>query len=256
MFLSKPCFPVSFSKEELDGLVKETLGGKHWRDFKTVSTTLLFEPYYFFSYDVFFEKKQEETGALIVSDTQAGTMALNAVSGEFDEELSALAEESEPEILKDSPVPEGVEAEVERVGLSEQEVKRIAPMRLAAKLEVSKTNVEISGIKLAFVPFWRAEVEIGGKTFELVVNAVNGEVASEEEIPYREKSLLELTGETLSELKSPNAWVDYSSRIYHRIVGSKIMQSIGRAVLTNRYVQVAIVVIILAIIFWPRIGVK
>lgn len=256
MFLSKPCFPVSFSKEELEGLVKETLGGKHWRDFKTVSTTLLFEPYYFFSYDVFFEKKQEETGALVVSDTQAGSMALNAVSGEFDEEISALAEEEEPVILKESPVPEGVKTEIERVGLSEQEIKRIAPMRLAAKLEVSKSSVEISGIKLAFVPFWRVEVEINGKNFELVVNAVNGEVAPEDEIPYREKSLLELTGETLSELKSPNAWLDYSGRVYRRIVGSGIMRSIGKAILTNRYVQIALVIIILAILFWPRIGVK
>ena len=256
MFLSKPCFPVSFSKEELDGLVKEAWGGKHWRYFKTVSPTLLFEPYYFFSYDVFFEKKQEETGALVVSDTQAGSMALNAVSGEFDEELSALAESEEPEILKASPVPEGVETEIERVGLSEQEVKRIAPMRLAAKLEVSKSNVEISGIKLAFVPFWRVKVEIGGKAFELVVNAVNGEIASEDEIPYREKSLLELTGETLSELKSPNAWVEYTGRVYNRIVGSGIMRAVGKAILTNRYVQLAIVVIILAILFWPRVGVK
>ena len=177
-------------------------------------------------------------------------MALNAVSGEFDEDVSALLEDSEPVILKESPVPEGVEVEIERIAFSEAELKRVAPMRLAAKLEVAKHNVELSGIKLAFVPFWEIFVKLEEQEFELVVNAVNSEFAEETEIPYRKKSLMELTAETMSELKSPNAWVDYSGRIYHRVVGSKPMQSFGKAILSNRWVQAGIIILIIILILW------
>jgi len=252
MFLSKPCFPVSFAKEEVDALVKKTLGRKYWRDYNTSKTSLFFEPYYLFTYDALFEEKSEETGALVAKDTESGDMALNAVSGEFDEKVAPLIEEQEPEILKASPAPEGVEVEIERAYLSEAEVKKIVPMRLAAKLGVARQNIELSGFTFAFIPFWRIDVEVNEKEYELVVNAVTGEIAPEDEIPYREKSILELVGETVSELRSPNAWVEYSQRVLQRIVESEILHSIGKAILTNRYVQIAIVVVILAVAFWPK----
>jgi len=252
MFLSKQCFRISFSQEELQEVIENLLKEKFWHEFRIASTSLLFEPYYFFSYDAFFEQKQEETGALVVKDTESGTMALNAASGEFDENISELIEQEEPEILKNSPVPQGIESEIERIAVSEAEVKRIAPMRLAAKLETSKQNIEISNVKLAFVPFWIAKVEIKGQNYEIAVNAVNGSIASQDEIPCREKSLLELTGETIFELKKPSAWVDYSKRVADSISNSKILHSIGKAVLTNHYVQIAIIIIIIVVLFWPR----
>lgn len=252
MFLSKPCFEIGFSKEELEALVKKTLGRKYWREYKTAKTTLLFEPYFLFTYDALFEEKSEETGALVAKDTESGDMALNAVSGEFDEKVAPLIEEQEPEILKESPAPKGVEVEIERAYLNESEVKKIAPMRLAAKLGVARHNIELSGFQLAFVPFWRVDVEIGGKEFELVVNAVTGEIAPEDEIPYREKSVLELAGETVMELRAPSAWLEYSKNIVNDIAESQLLHSIGNAIMTNRAVQIAIVVIILAIVFWPK----
>ncbi|MBS3058717.1 MAG: hypothetical protein J4478_04945 [Candidatus Diapherotrites archaeon] len=253
MFLSKPCFPVTVQKEELEGIAKEALKERHWHNFKISSTSLVFSPFYFFSYDAFFEEKSEETGALVVKDTQAGSMALNAVSGEFDEGIAGIADSEEPVMLKESPAPEGVEVEVERASISESEVKRISPIRLAATLGVARHNVEISKLSLAFVPFWLLSLQdSSGKSFELSVNAVNGEVLESEEIPFREKGALELTGETISELKKPSAWLDYSKRVLARIAGSGILHSIGKALLTNRIVQVIILVIIALIVFWPR----
>ncbi|MDO8647477.1 MAG: hypothetical protein Q7R70_03605 [Candidatus Diapherotrites archaeon] len=256
MFLTKPSFPVSFTKEQLGELVKKTLGRKFWHHYETKSTMLQFLPYYFFAYDAFFEEKNADSGALVVKDTQAGSMALNAQSGEFDESLLELGESEEPIMLKESPAPEGIEVDIERANMSESEVKKIAPIRLAAKLGVSKQNVELSNFKLVFVPFWRVEVIINEETFELVVNATTGEIAPEDEIPYREKSIMELTGETAMELRRPSAWLEYSRAVYHSVVDSETMRSIGKAIMTNHYLQAAIIIILIIILFWPRTALK
>lgn len=254
MILGKKAFLVSFDLERMQGLVKEHLGERHWKKFDLGEITLSYAPYYVFNFDAFLESDQG--GKSVVSDHDSGTMAMNAVSGELSDEVAELAEENEIAFVK-SP-GEGISFEVEKPSYSAEEVKRIAPLRIASKLGIGKEGVIASGFELAYLPEWVAKVKLEGEEYDLRVNAVSGEVISEEEIPFRQKGWGEVTKETLSDLKHPRGWVSHSRRLAsttHGAVYHPKAKNAFQSFLENREFQLALLVLIAILIVMQLLGI-
>ena len=209
MFLGNPSFPISFQLEKVTELIEKTLREKHWRDFKVAEVKLVLTPLFVFQYDAAFEKKGE-AGKGVVGETKNGRLALDAISGELDK---ALAESmpAESELAKELPDTYPIEAR--EAELSKNEAREIAIMKTASMLGTSRNNVVLSRFRMVHYPIWVAGVTVGKATYELEISAVTGEVFGEEKVPEREKGFVEITQETLEELKQPGAWVKYSKEV-------------------------------------------
>ena len=168
-------------------------------------------PYWICSYDAFAESADEESKSKSVSEAGSGKMGLNAVSNELDEAVASLYEGAslEETVKPDKKYP----FEIQRPRIRDREAERIIPLKVAAMLGTTKDNIVISGLDMVYVPKWMAFVTVAEGTYRLEINAVTGEITNEEQVPVRERGWLELTGETLQDLKRPGAWIEYSAKM-------------------------------------------
>ncbi len=206
MFLGNPSFPISFKLEQVTELVENLLKEKNWKLFEVAELRLVLAPFFVFYYDAAFEKKGE-SGRHVVAETKRGRLALDAVSGELNH---ALAETMPGESKLATQLPDTYPVEVKEQTLSKQEAKEIAVMKTASMLGTSRDCVVLSDFKTVYYPMWIADVTVADETHQVQISAVTGEVFGEERVPEREKGFVEITGETLDELKQPGAWLRYS----------------------------------------------
>jgi hypothetical protein len=149
-------------------------------------------------------------------------------------------------------VDEGYDFEVERHKIKHDGAERIAPLKTAEHLGTSLDKVIISHLKLIHVPFWQLNVSVAEGIYSFEINAVTGETVSEEEIPEREKGWMEVTNETLEDLKRPGAWMEYASQFSGGILGT-IKDSILRLAL-NRNIQITILVLVALLLILDFLG--
>ena len=254
MLLNKPSFPISFTLEDTVAFIEDLIKSRGWTDFEVADIKLLYTPYWVFNYSAFQETVREETKSKIVSDINEGRLAMNAVTGEFNEEVPELLNTYTLERIRKPE--EGYQFEIIQPIIEEDKVKSLAPLKLAQKMQLGKENVVISGLTLAFVPIWTVNVFVAEGVFRLEINAVTGESSGEEEVPEREKGWLEVTQQTLEELKEPGAWLRYSGEIIGSTSGA-LTSSTGNllhAFWTNRKLQTLILLAILAIILLDFYG--
>lgn len=228
MYLDSPAFPINFPVEQAVAEIESMVKGRYWHDFEVGELKLVYTPFWTFSYDAFTEapgapasgegEDEESIGAggraagRIVSETSSGKMALNARTYELVEEVSYLYESAEGE-MQNMPTSE-YPYEIQRPKLVRTRVaERIIAVRLAAQLGLPKENVILSGLELVYLPQWFVWVTVAEGTFHLQINAYNGEMVNSEQVPERERGWLELTSETLEELKQPDAWIEYTREI-------------------------------------------
>ncbi len=211
MILNKPSFSISFSFEDCVSTIESIIKSHGWTNFEVGDVKLVYTPYWIFSYDAFLEST-EKGKEKFISDTSSSKMALNSHTGELNQDI--------PSLLEFNPVhnvrkpDEKYEFEVVTPLISKNEVQKIAPIKLASQLQVPKDNIVISALQELFVPVWILQIKVAEGVYRFEVNAVSGDIINEQEIPEREKSWIEVTNETLSELQSPGAWIKYSSEIF------------------------------------------
>ncbi len=239
--MARSSYPVSFSRKDVNEMVEGMASDNGWKDFEITSQQLFLQPYYFFSYDAYTEKKQEETGQLVVDDIQRGKIALNALSGELEEDMASLAEKKP----KEHQSREMANAEFEEPSILKEEARKIAPIKLASSLEVPRSNVEISGFFEAYVPFWVVSVSLEDReSFDFTVSAVDGSVYGELDVPVKPKTALDLVGETVSELRDPGAWAEYSRGVASSVYNSRHLHVFGSHLLRNRLMQLVVVLLL------------
>jgi len=234
-------------------LLESHLKERHWKKYEAGEITLHYTPYYVFNFDAFPESGGG--GKLAVSESESGTGALNGVTGELSGEVAEFAEENEAIFVK-SP-GEGISFVVEKLSYNENEILRIAPLRLAAKLGIGKDEVIVSGLELVYLPEWIVGVKLAGEEYELSVSAVTGEIVSGEEIPLREKGWSEVTKETLSDLKSPKGWVSHSKNLAHSAKSALTHEKTKSGFsyfLESRSLQAILLVILAALILAQAFG--
>ena len=254
MLLNKPSFPISFTFEDTVALIEDLIKARGWTEFEVADITLVYTPYWIFNYTAFQEAISEDTKAKVVSDFSEGQIAMNAETGEFNDEVAGLMEGYTLERIRKPE--ENYQFQINHPRIEEEQVKKIAPLKLAQKMQLGRDNVVISGLTMAYVPTWIVNISVAEGVFRIEVNAVTGETFGEEEVPEREKGWMEVTQETLEELKEPGAWLRYSSEIMgstSQALGTSLTGFLS-AFWYNRKLQITILVIILLIVALDVMG--
>ncbi|PIN85076.1 MAG: hypothetical protein COV47_04025 [Candidatus Diapherotrites archaeon CG11_big_fil_rev_8_21_14_0_20_37_9] len=200
MFLSKPAFKVSVdqgvAEEKAGSLIKK----RGWKG-NSFSSSLLYIPFWFFSFDVF-----EETDSKKVSSHKKGSNALNAFFNNFDEHTAELVFREKQE--KEKSPSHSFTFEILEPKFSFDDALKVITGRIASEQKVVKDSVVISGLEMVFVPVWVLVTELNGKSIELRVNAVTGEMTNTAAIPIREKDFSELFSEAVVDLTNPASWTE------------------------------------------------
>ena len=213
MFVGNPVFPISFQLEQVASLVDEILGKKNWRNFEKGEIKLVLTPFYLFYYDAAFEHKGKPK-----KETKHGRLALNAETAELSQ-LMSDAMPPEAELVKE--LPDSYPLIVRKPIFSKKEAEKVALLKTASLLETERKNIVLTSFEMVYYPIWIAFVTVGGETYELEISAVTGQLFGEEKVPEMEKGFVEITRETLDELKQPGAWLRYSKEIAE-ITGEKL----------------------------------
>lgn len=187
-------------------LLENLLKDRNWHNFKVAEIKLVYVPFWKTSYIAFFEKVSD--GQKIVSRTVSSKRALDNQL-RFDDELLFLLGSSAVEKKPAHAYP----FEVVKAHIPENDAKKIVQIKLAEMLMLGKDNVIVSELEKFYFPKWVAFLEVAEGTYRIEVNAVNGKIFGREKVPLREKGWLEITSETLNELKEPEAWARYASEI-------------------------------------------
>lgn len=205
MFFGNPVFPITFQIEEVASLVEEILRKKNWHRFEKGEIKLVLTPFYLFYYDAVFEEEGKPTGK-----SERGRLALNAQTAELTKEMAEAMPEEEA-LVKE--LPDSYPLILRKALFSKQEAEKIALLKTASMIGTDRKNVILTNFQVIYFPLWLAFVTVAKETYQLEISAVTGEVFGEEKVPEREKGFVEVTKETLSELKKPGAWIKYSKEI-------------------------------------------
>jgi hypothetical protein len=208
MYLSKPVFPISFNSDDIEDFIDSFVKKRHWNSFEIKSEKLVYVPFYLFVFESFSESEGKQKNAKIVSGSQSGSMALNALTSELVEDSSELSNEE----LSNKPT-ENYAFEIQKPKIQEKDAEKIAVIKLSSKMGVPCENIIISSIELAYLPVWFVAIECGKKEFIFKINACTGKTVNEIDIPERNRGFGEIADETIYELKKPSAWAKYSSEI-------------------------------------------
>ncbi len=201
MLLDKPAFSLSISDSDLAGIVKAILKEKHWRNFKLASAKLVYVPHWIFDFDVYYET---ESGI----ETYSSQMAMDAVTGKLNPILI--------EIMKEIPVNKTKEipdnATAEQVAINLDEAKEVSKIKIAGQLKVPKEKITTYGFQITYLPVYRTWVTLGKRIQRLDIDGISGSPINIQEVPEKERGIIEITADALEELKTPKGWVDYSKK--------------------------------------------
>lgn len=251
MILNKPSFSISFTFEDTISLIEKLIKKRRWTGFSVADVKLTYYPYWTFRYSVFVEKEDEKENRKVTEELGSGRHAVDALTGELNEKIISVMEKSGLEIIKEPK--ENYPFEVIKPEIEEKEVKQILPLKIASLKGTTKDHVILSNIKLVYLPVWDIGVTIEDKNHRLEVNAVTGEIYNEEEVLERERGWIEITNETLSDLKNPGAWVKYSGDIIGS--ASPMLGSGFRDFFTSRMFWVLLLILLIILLALSLLGV-
>ena len=100
--------------------------------------------------------------------------------------------------------------EVKDALIDENEEAEAIKIKAAEYFKVPKINIIISHKRTILIPYFVTFITVKEGTFGVKMNAVTGEIIGVEKLPKRERGYLEITAETLKDLKRPGAWAEYS----------------------------------------------
>ncbi len=218
MILNRPSFPISFTFEQTASTIEKVIKNNYWTEFSFASIKLRYVPYWFFNFDIFIESVHPERKEKVVADHKSESIAMNAMDGILNEGVASLMSKHKPERIKEPE--QGYEFEVVSPLITEQKFEQLAKIRLAKKFEVGLNNVVISGQRMIYVPEWMLTVTVAEGNYQFNISAVDGQIMNEIEGPIREKGWIEVSKETISELKRPGAWAEYSQELFSSAANS------------------------------------
>ncbi|MFH1664442.1 MAG: hypothetical protein ABH986_06620 [archaeon] len=247
MKLKEKSFPLSFSLQETTEFIKTTLEEKNWFDFEVIEVKIVFVPYYFFSFEAFFEDTNNN-----VSETVNGKMALDAMNSSLDESI-AVPEETEL-VEKIDELPDNIPFEELKFELNEK-VESIVQIKVAEHLKAKKSNVIIHSLKKVLYPVWIIDFSVEEQTFQFRISGVDGSVISEEEIPEKELGFWEITAETLHDLQSPSSWINYTTSVVSDAANFVVKNTFSGNIVHNlmhnwKYQSFVLLIILILIILW------
>jgi hypothetical protein len=197
--------PLSLSAKEALSKIEEVLTEKNWKDFEGGELKLVLIPYYLYNYH--YHTEAENEGEVFVQSSNDGLLSLNGFSLKVEKETTNIIIEKTSELVGTAPQ---VEHEIKKSPITKSTQEHILKIKTAEFFKISKNNVVISNIKQVMIPMYESFITIDGKTHEITVDASSGNIYGTSEVEEREKGFMEITTETLNDLKDPKAWVEYT----------------------------------------------
>jgi len=197
--------PLSLSAKEALSKIEAVLIKKNWKDFDAGELKLVLVPYFLYDYHYHTEKDVE--GKKIVDFSKDGVLVLNATSLKIEENLVKVIQENLDKSNQDAPA---IEHEVKKNLLTKATQEHILKVKTAQFFKIPKGNIVVSNVTKIMFPLYESFITLLGKTHAITINAVNGEVYGTNDVPTREKGFMEITQETLQDLKDPKAWLTYT----------------------------------------------
>ena len=205
MYLGNKMLPLSLSAKEALAKIEEVLNQKNWKDFDGGELKLVLVPYYLYNYH--FHTEAENEGEVFVQSSKDGQLALNGSSLLVEEKTTNLILENMEAISEQAPE---IEHEIKKSAITKATQEHILKIKTAEFFKISKDNVIISNVKLVMIPMYESFITVDGKTHAITVDASSGNIYGISEVAEREKGFMEITVETLHDLKDPKAWLEYT----------------------------------------------
>jgi hypothetical protein len=209
MYLGNPSLPLKFSLKDSISAVEKKLVENNWDKFEQGKHKLVLKPFYYFNYHFFKEKIVDEQK--VIESSVDGFLALDAITLKIAEINGKLISENLKEITSKAPEMEFIKLADD---IEKKELKAIINLKIAGHFHIPKQNIVVSSIKKCFLPVYEIEFLLNEKKMIVKVNAVTNEILNPKDIPFREKSISEVTQETLEELTNPNSWIKYTKEIF------------------------------------------
>ncbi len=201
MYLDNPSLSVSISEGDLAGIIKAIMKSRHWRQFEIATANLILVPHWLFNFDIYYEADGKP-------QTYSSQMALNAVTGELNPIIIEVMKDIPVQMTKEQPD----KSSVEKVAVTKDEAKEVSKIKIAGELGISKDTITTYGFRLVYVPVYRVWITLGRKIIRLDVDGVSGSPLNESNVPEKERGIIEITKDTLEQLKTPEGWIDYSKK--------------------------------------------
>lgn len=209
MYLSSPLLPINASIPKINQQIKEALSKKDWREIEIEKPTLILVPYFLYNYHYYTEHKDDGKG--IIKDTFDGILVINGHTIKIEEDLVELIKHTWKKSVQTTP-KEKFEEKWNNIDRKQQH--EVIQLKTAEYFDVPKQNVIVTSVRKVLLAFYLTKVKIDHQEFDIKVNALNEKIIGLEKIPSREKGLIELTKETISDLKKPKNWWIYSKELF------------------------------------------
>jgi hypothetical protein len=256
MYLGNPLLPLTLPVDKALVKVEAVLKEKNLTDFEIGTMKLVLIPYFFFNYHYYTQK--EENNQLVVDETIDGKLVLNANKLKIEKDLLKLFEQNVKKITNDAPKLEFVELETLVGKIHQNEILQI---KTAEEFNIPKNQVAISSVNKYYLPMYETFITINKENYRININALDGNIHGVDKVPEREKGFLEITRETLNELKDPKVWLKYSKEILgettKKVVSSEVKiekknikeTKIDLSIFSSKWMLAFIIILALFIIF-------
>jgi hypothetical protein len=208
LYVGSPLLPLKVTGKKVAKDIESSIKEKNWHEFKIATLKLSLVPYFLFNYHYF--KEKEVNGEKIIESSVDGFLLLNGESVSVEKDLSNLVKSNIKDVSNEAPL---IPFEEKETTIDKKEQSEIIQFKIAEYFHVPKENVVISNVKKVLIPFYETFVEVKEGIFNIKINAVDGKVYGIDEVPEREKGFVELTKETINDLKDPKKWIEYTKEL-------------------------------------------
>ncbi len=205
MYLGNPLLPINITASGATDLIKKELEKRNWHEYELKPLKLFLVPYFLFNYHYYVEDAIDSKRT--VKKTIHGILAVNGHKIVVREDYVELIKHSWKKSHSD--IPKG-EYDEKWCNIEKREQDEILQLKTAEYFNVPKSNVVVSSAKKFLLPLYMTTVIAGRKEYALTINAIDGKIEGISGVPNREKGYLEVTRETINELKTPSNWLKYS----------------------------------------------
>jgi len=209
MYLGNPLLPINESPLTAEQIVRKQMEKKNWLEFEVKPLTLELVPFFLFNYHYYLENTGD--GKKTIKSSVHGILAVDGHAIKIRDDLVELLKNNWKKAIPE--VPRG-NFDQKWCNIDKREQDEVLKIQTAKFFDVPKENVVVSQARKLLLPWYRTEVIVDKKKYPLIIIAVDGSVHGVKNIPQREKGYLEITRETVSELKKPSNWINYSKEAF------------------------------------------
>ncbi|MDD3159639.1 MAG: hypothetical protein PHQ98_01590 [Candidatus ainarchaeum sp.] len=245
VYLDGQLIPIEIQSSKSISEIENKLKEKFWNSYNIAKPKLIITPYFYFFYHYYKLKDN------VIEKSFDGKIALNGSNLKIDIDATSLISKKMNNLINQLDQ----EFTQEETLITKATEKKVLRYKLSEYFLVPKEQVVISRISKYYIPFYEIKITINKKDYIVKVNASDGKIFDLDKIPAREKSNIEITIDTINDLKNPKSWASYSKGLFNetktgikKIKPKKI--KFDSSFLTEKWTIVLMILIGLLIIYF------